>query len=120
MAAITKQELMLMGARSRLVEIETERLQLLKMFPELDINTEPPPRKKAHQVRKARKQKKAKVQRGKVKPIAMVLLTKHKEVTPRMLADDANVDLTRANNVLHAMMSNGEAKRISRGIYGRA
>ena len=119
MSSINKQELMLMGARSRLVELETERLQLLKMFPELDISNEPPPRKKARQVRKARKQK-AKVQRGKIKPIAMVLLTKHKEVTPQMLAEDANIELKRANNILHNLMSNGEAKRIGRGIYGRA
>jgi predicted transcriptional regulator len=119
MASINKQELMLMGARSRLVELETERIQLLKMFPELDIS-ETPPRKKARQVRKARKQKKVKVQRGKIKPIAMVLLTKHKEVTPQMLADDANIELKRANNILHNLMANGEAKRIGRGIYGRA
>jgi hypothetical protein len=69
---------------------------------------------------KPKKAKPKKVPRGKVKPLARVLLAKHSEVTPAMLAKDANVGLNRANNVLHAMFQAGEIKRLRRGVYGRA
>lgn len=39
---ISKHDLMLRGARSRLVELNKERLELLKMFKELDIQEEKP------------------------------------------------------------------------------
>jgi hypothetical protein len=40
--SINKNELMLRGARSRLVELDKERLEILKLFPELDTQTQAP------------------------------------------------------------------------------
>jgi hypothetical protein len=40
---INKTELMKMGARSRLVEIEQERAELLRIFPDLELKPQPQP-----------------------------------------------------------------------------
>jgi predicted Rossmann fold nucleotide-binding protein DprA/Smf involved in DNA uptake len=92
---ISKQNLMLMGARSRLVEIEQERLQILKMFPELDTTPQPTTSNKTVNYIKSQN-----------KPVSVADIAKH-----------FHISVSAANQRLLEARKKGLVERIKRGYY---
>ncbi len=127
MSTINKQTLMMMGARSRLVEIESERLQILKMFPELDderhaVAPEPPAKKRRATKGEKKRAPAKRTKAGRVDRMNEValLVSRIERIDADRVAEE--MDITRQN--AHQLLSNARAKgiikRIKPGIYGAA
>lgn len=118
MSTVDKHELMIRGARSRLVDLNKERLALLKMFKELDVQEELVERRVRQELPEPPLGASGRrLVRGGSAHRTWAALEKGRRVTPDDVAGLTGVPRKQANQSLNQLVAQKLVRRVKRGVF---